>query len=420
MALGSLIDAGADLQEVLALLRRLPFDGWDLRVESTSRGGVSCAHAIVSAPASRPVPEAGSGAGAGSHAPSVSGVTRTHADIVELIRAARLPDRVASRALAIFASLADAEGRVHGLDPRSVHFHEVGGHDAIVDIVGTAAALEVLGVDEVVASPVAIGTGTLRSEHGILPNPAPAVVHLLRGAPTYGRSTEVELTTPTGAAILAALAVGYGPMPPVEIFASGYGAGSAVLDDLPNCLQVVIGRATAGARGGFGSPLVVLETNVDDVTGEQLAYAVAQLMEGGALDAWISPIVMKKGRPAHTLHALCSPELADALREVLHRTTGTFGVRAVHTERWAVPRAHDEVDVLGSRVAMKAGGGRVKAEFEDVAEVAGRTGLPLQEVSSRAEEAWRRQRERDDGPATGQTGAHADERAGPDDPGTGS
>ena len=206
MALGSLLDAGADVGEVLTLLRRLPLPGWDLRTEAVLRGGIACTRAIVTA--------------------DDDVVVRTHAHIVGLVSEARLPERVVARSLAVFGALAQVEGHLHRRPTAQVHFHEVGGHDAIIDIVGTAIALEVLGVDRVTASPVATGTGMVRSAHGLLPNPAPAVVQLLRGVPTYGRETPVELTTPTGAALLAALSGSFGPLPPMTVHHTGFGAGS--------------------------------------------------------------------------------------------------------------------------------------------------------------------------------------------------
>jgi uncharacterized protein (TIGR00299 family) protein len=265
----------------------------------------------------------------------------------------------------------------------------VGGHDAIVDIVGTVAALEVLGVDEVTASAVATGTGTVRSAHGLLPNPSPAAVRLLEGIPTYGRPTGVELTTPTGAALLSALASSFGPLPTMVVTASGFGGGSCELDDLPNCTQVVLGRRAADAAVGAGQPALVLETNLDDVTGEQLGYAVAAALEAGAFDAWVSPVTMKKGRPGHVLHVLTDPAHLDRLRHVMQRTTGTFGLRASAVERWPAARSFDQVTIDGMVVRMKIGGGRAKPEFEDIAQIATATGVPVREVASRAEEAWR-------------------------------
>ena len=270
-----------------------------------------------------------------------------------------------------------------------MHFHEVGGHDAVVDIVGTAAALEVLGIDEVSASAVATGSGTVHSAHGWLPNPAPATVRLLAGVPTYGRDTPLELTTPTGAALVAALSSSFGPLPEMIITASGFGGGAGEMDDLPNCTQVVIGRRAEQTSVGPGQPAFVLETNLDDVTGEQLGYAVAAALDAGALDAWVSAVTMKKGRPGHVLHVLTDATLVEALRNEIVRVTGTMGVRANVVERWPVAREMEQVIVDGVAVRMKVAGGRAKPEFEDVAAVAAKTGASLHEISSRAEEAWR-------------------------------
>ncbi len=370
MALGSLIDAGADVEEVRLLLRRLALPGWELQVEQSLRGGVACTRALVAVE--------GDG----------DAVVRTHADIVGLITEAALPPRVADRALAVFRRLAEVESALHRRPVEQVHFHEVGGHDAVIDIVGTVAALEVLGVDEVTASAVATGTGTVRSAHGILPNPSPAAVRLLVGIPTYGRATGVELTTPTGAALLAALSTSFGPMPAMVVAASGFGGGASELDELPNCTQVVIGHRV-GATIGPGQPAWVLETNLDDVTGEQLAHATSAALQAGAFDAWVSPVTMKKGRPGHVLHVLTDATHLDLLRHLIHTTTGTFGVRAVATERWPAARSLDQVTVDGMEVRMKVGYGRAKPEFDDVALVAAATGVPVHEVASRAEEAWR-------------------------------
>lgn len=375
MALGSLLDAGADLDEVRALLGRLPVGGWTLDAEAVLRGGVAGTRALVGA--------------------EEDGTSRTHADIVAIVTAAALPPRVAARALTTFRLLADVEGRLHGRPAHDVYFHEVGGLDAIVDVVGVAAALEVLGVDRVTASPVTTGTGTVTAAHGILPNPAPAVVALLSGAgaPVRGVAVDKELTTPTGAALLAALVTSWGPLPAMTLSASGFGAGTADLAVLPNLTQVVIGTAGANAPvpgSAAGQPVALLEANVDDVTGETLADAVAALLAAGAHDAWTTAITMKKGRPGHTVSVLVDVALADALVGVLVATTGTFGVRRAILDRHPVPRHLEAVEVEGHRVAVKVGPHRAKVEHDDAARVAAATGLAVAEVISRAEEAWRR------------------------------
>jgi uncharacterized protein (TIGR00299 family) protein len=368
MALGSLLDAGADLSEVLSLLERLPFRGWRLRTEPVLRAGIAATRAVVEV--------------------TDDVIVRTHSHIVGLVEEARLPPRVARRALDTFAALADVEGRLHRRSPAQVHFHEVGSHDTIIDVVGTAAALEVLGVDVVTASSVATGTGTIRTSHGFLPNPSPAVVRLLEGVPTWGRDLAVELTTPTGAALLASVATSFGPLPPMRVASSGFGAGSHELDGLPNCTQVVVGESLAVAQPG--QPVVLLEANLDDATGETLAHAVQVLLDVGALDAWITPVIMKKGRPGYTVSALVDSALIASVRDALRAETGSLGVRATSQERWPATRAMDEVEVEGVAVRVKVSPGRVKVEHADAARVAARTGLPLREVVVRAEAAWRR------------------------------
>ena len=386
MALGSLVDAGADLRELERLLDRLPIGGWSLEFEPVLRNGIAATRAVV-----------------GVRGDSV---VRTFPHILGILEEARLPDRVRDRAIAAFSLLATVEGGLHRRPASQVHFHEVGGHDTIVDIVGTASALELLGVDTVTASPVATGIGMVRSAHGMLPNPAPAVVRLLEGIPTIGRELSVELTTPTGAAMLAAWGSYYGAMPAMVVETSGFGAGTRELDELPNCTQVVVGlaysdeaaadgadgaRVSAAAGAGPGQPLVVLEANLDDVTGETLAHAVASLLDAGALDAWITPVVMKKGRPGQVVSVLCDPSNTTALRTMLARETGSIGVRAQRVERWAATRRPAEVEVEGLPVRLKVSPGRVKAEHDDAARVAAATGLPVREVAARAEQAWREQ-----------------------------
>jgi uncharacterized protein (TIGR00299 family) protein len=368
MALGSLLDAGAEPSELQRLLERLPIGGWSLEVEPVLRCGIAATRAVVRA--------------------KDDGVVRTFRHITGILEEARLPDRVRDRAMGAFSALAEVEGRLHRRPTAQVHFHEVGGHDTVVDIVGTAAALELLDVETVTSSPVATGIGIVRTAHGILPNPSPAVVRLLAGAPLWGRDLNVELTTPTGAAILAGMASGYGPLPHMVVEATGFGAGSREIDDLPNCTQVVVGTPRQEPSGG-GQPLVVLETSVDDATGETLAHAVAALMDAGALDAWLTPVLMKKGRPGHIVSVLADAGLVESLRAILLDETGTFGVRSHEVVRWPVSRQMDEVEVGGLPVRVKVSPGRVKAEQADAARVARRLGMPLREVLSRAEAAWR-------------------------------
>ncbi len=367
MALGSLLDAGADLDEVKELLGRLPVTDWQLEAEPVLRGGIAGTKVHVHA--------------------TDSTVVRTASHIQGLVAEARLPERVQQRAAAVFEALAQAEGRLHGRPPDQVHFHEVGGVDAIVDIVGTCAALELLDVDTIACSPIAVGLGMVRAAHGIIPNPAPAVVELLTGIPTKGVDLSVELTTPTGAALMAALATEFGPIPAMTVTATGFGAGTKELSNRPNLTQVVIGEAS-DEPATDGQPVVLLEANVDDVTGEVLGHTVGAVLAAGAHDAWVTPIVMKKGRPAHTVHALVDPALVPQVMGVLAAETGSLGVRGHRLERWPLPRRHERVLVDDLSVRVKVSPGRAKAEFDDAARVAERTGRPVREVIAEAERRW--------------------------------
>jgi pyridinium-3,5-bisthiocarboxylic acid mononucleotide nickel chelatase len=382
MALGALVDAGADLDEVRRLCERLPVGGWALEAEGVMRNGIGATKIHVLTEETK--------------------VVRTASHITGLVEEARLPERVRRRALATFHALAEAEGHLHRRPPEQVHFHEVGGVDAIVDVVGTCAALEVLGIDRVTSSPVANGIGMVRTAHGLLPNPAPAVVELLKGAPTYSLDVSHELTTPTGAALLAANAEQWGPMPPLTLRASGFGAGSAEFDDRPNLVQVVLGEPAGDLV--TGQPVMLLEVNVDDATGEQLADAVTALLAAGAHDAWITPIVMKKGRPAHTVSLLVDTAVAGDLAQELTRTTGSLGVRGRVLERWPQRRLETRVDVDGLPVRVKVGAGRVKVEHDDAVRVARQTGRPVRDVISLAEERWRHRGVRPDSWEAGTSG----------------
>ena len=369
MALGACLDAGAPADEVVGILERLPIGGWALETELVMRGGLAATKAHVKA--------------------KPDGITRTYGHIAGLIEEARLPERVRERAQRVFRLLAETEGRLHRRPTASVHFHEVGGIDAIVDIVGTCAALEILGVDEVAASTVRVGTGMVRTSHGLLPNPSPAVVDLLKDAPVVGLDVNTELTTPTGAALLAGLSSGYGPMPAMRLLSSGFGAGTKELDSLPNLVQVAVGERASGDTTS-GEPLALLEANLDDVSGEVVAHAVDALLAGGALDAWTAHVSMKKGRPGIVLSTLAHLPDAPRLRDLIAHETGTLGVRVSVVDRWPFARQTDEVEVEGLPVRIKRTAQRVKVEYEDAARVARRTGLPLREVVSRAEAEARR------------------------------
>jgi uncharacterized protein (TIGR00299 family) protein len=371
MLLGALLDVGADLDEVRAIVRRLPVEGWHLDAEPVLRAGVAATRAVVDAPE-------------GHH-------HRTWSTIRSMLADSGLPDRVHTRAHAAFAALAEVEGALHRTAPDDVHFHEVGALDAIVDVVGTCAALEVLDIGDVVCSPVATGHGRVGAAHGELPVPAPAVARLLEGLPVVGIDTGLELATPTGVALVRTLASGFGPLPAMTVTATGLGAGGRDIDGRPNVVQVLVGDP-APLEESVGQPVVLLEANVDDATGEVLAHALGRLLDAGAHDAWITPIVMKKGRPAHTVAALVDPARAAAVTAVLTAETGTLGVRGTRLEKWPAARTVETVDVEGHLVRVKVTAGRTKVEFDDAAAAAAALRLPVREVLARAEAVFRQNR----------------------------
>lgn len=367
MALAALIDAGAPVDEIREMLDGLAISGWDLIVEPTMRGGISATNVQVKVVDTE------------TH--------RTAAEVLDLIGSSQLPQRVRQRSVATFTALAKAEAALHDQPVAEVHFHEVGGHDAIVDVVGSVAALELLDIDVIESSPVAVGLGMVRSAHGPIPNPAPATVRLLEGIATRGVDVDLELTTPTGAALLAALSSAHGPMPAMRIESSGFGAGDAVLENRPNLLQVVIGERADDLTSG--QPVTLVETNVDDVTGELLADAIVALLAAGAHDAWLTAITAKKGRPGFVVSALADPADVAAVVAAMTHHTGSFGVRAHRLERWPVERSFTTVEVDGEQIGIKVGAHRAKVEHDDAARVAKATGRPIQEVISQAEQAHR-------------------------------
>ena len=377
MLLGALVDAGADRDEVATAVAGLGVDGYALGFERVQRGGIAATWANVV------VHEHEHDGGAGD-------AHRRAKAIQDLLVEAALPEPVRQMALDTFRVLAEAEGAVHGIDPDLVEFHEVGSLDAIIDVVGVAAALHSLAVERIVAGPVGSGHGVVRATHGDLPNPAPAVARLLaqRSMPTIGIDTGMELATPTGVALLAALAASFGPMPAMTVTGVGYGAGTADPAGRPNVVQIIIGEATAAETllPQPGREAAQLDVNVDDVGGEVLAQAIAAALAAGAHDAWVTPIVMKKGRPAHMLSALCDPALVERVGRVLLTETGSLGIRAHRVDRWPQRRVESHVEIDGYVVGVKLTAGRVKVEHDDALNVATATGRPLREVIATAEQ----------------------------------
>jgi pyridinium-3,5-bisthiocarboxylic acid mononucleotide nickel chelatase len=379
MTMAALVDAGADPVMIGDLVGRLDLDGYALTFEDVMRCGVGStqAHVVVLADDhdhDHPHDH--------QHAQH-----RSYRAISDLIDAADLPERVRDRAQRTFGMLAEVEGTMHRMPPDEVEFHEVGSVDAIVDIVGTCAALESLDIERIVCSPITVGEGTVLAAHGQLPNPAPAVTELLarRNAPSRGIDDRKELATPTGVALMCALADEFGPMPAINVTSVGYGAGSADIPGRPNVVQVVIGDAVSvSITPEPGQDVQLLETNVDDATGEVIAHTIASLIAAGAHDAWASPIVMKKGRPAHTVHVLCDPSATQLMGALLLRETGSLGLRGTALRRWPQQRTERQVIVDGHKVRAKVALGRVKVEYDDAAAAANALGRPLREVLAEA------------------------------------
>jgi uncharacterized protein (TIGR00299 family) protein len=330
-----------------------------LSTRTVHRAGVRSLHAVVTVADAVPERRAG--------------------DLLAAVRRAR-PVPVAAVAVRAITLLAEVEAGIHGVAVADVHLHELGGVDTVVDIVGVAAALDALHVDEVWSGPVGVGTGRVGAAHGMLPAPAPATLALLAGAPIVGLSVAAETVTPTGAVLLRALDARYVPLPPSTLERTGYGAGTRDPAGLANVLPASLLRPA----GAAASRLICVETNVDDVTGELLADLVADLLAAGALDAWLTPVVGKKGRPAYVVTALCDVAAADLVEDTLFRGSGTLGVRRHAVDRRALPRRTVEVDVDGMPIRVKIGPYHAKAEHDDVDAAATATGRPRRDIAAQA------------------------------------
>ena len=372
MALGALVDAGLDFEELRGALVELPLESFEVELEEVETYGLRALRVGVRSAA--------------------AGVIRTYSNIRSLLDGSGLPPDALRLAQRIFRRLAEAEARVHRKEIDLVTFHEIGAVDSIVDVVGVAFGLSTLAIERVFSSAIPTGMGMTRTEHGAMPIPAPAVVELLRGAPLYSKGVTQELVTPTGAAILAATSEGYGDMPLMRIESVGYGAGTHRLD-FPNVLRILVGeeepvrdRSAGGVPAGTD---VVLETNIDDLNPELYEYVLEQLFAAGAQDAWLTPVVMKKSRPAVTLSVLCSPDKEQTMRAILFREAGTLGVRSMPVTKHALERDTIKVETSLGAVGVKIGflEGQpviVAPEYEDCARVAREAGVPVRDVYEEA------------------------------------
>lgn len=373
MTIGALVDAGASFEVLRDQLAALHVPGFDVAIEKVTKQGIAGTkfHVHVRDPGTQ---------------------HRRLRDIETILHASGLAARIQERALEVFTRLAEAEATIHHTTIDQVHFHEVGAIDSIVDITGAIIALDLLGVRRIMASPVNVGAGFVRAAHGGLPVPGPATAELLKGATTYARGNDGELTTPTGAAILATLAESFGPLPQLCVEQIGYGAGTKDLSQAPNLLRIFVGE---DSTRGDADMITVLEANLDDMNAEWFEYVQEQLFTHGALDVFYTPIFMKKNRPATKLTVLCESGKLERIVETVFQGTSTFGVRTYEVRRQKLQRGSQIVETSYGPIAVKIGEWRgqvvqISPEYESCRQAAQRSGAPLKEIYRAAEiEAYR-------------------------------
>jgi pyridinium-3,5-bisthiocarboxylic acid mononucleotide nickel chelatase len=365
MTLGALVHLGVPLDRLQQALSELPLAGFELHAQTVQRNGIEAVRVEVQT--------------AETHH------HRTFGQIQILIENSPLPERVKAASLSIFERLAEAESKIHGCAKEAVHFHEVGGIDAIVDIVGTCLGLAHLGVVAMAASPLPMGGGFVTCAHGLLPVPAPAVLELLQGVPVYGGDLQEELVTPTGAAILVGSGAEFKSMPPLKVRRTGYGAGARERNGPPNLLRIVLGDPLVEEPAGASEPLTLVESCIDDMNPEIFSYLMETLFADGALDVYWVPVQMKKNRPGILVNVLCAPGRKDAVVQRILSETTSLGVRFHDVRRTALVREAVEVSSAFGRILVKKvldmkGGVRLVPEYEVCRRIARERNLPLHEV----------------------------------------
>jgi uncharacterized protein (TIGR00299 family) protein len=363
MTLGALVDAGLPIGKLRSELEKLNLPGYEITALKVTRSGISATKVHVCLD-------------------DTEQPARRLSDIRTLIEASSLSGSIKEKSIAIFTKLAKAEARVHNTTPDEVHFHEVGAVDAIVDIVGSVIGLELLGITTMSASPVNVGSGTIETRHGTLPVPAPATAELLQGIPSYGSSVPFELTTPTGAVLLSCLASSFGPLPRMSVHRIAYGAGGREIPGQPNVLRFMIGEPAAAYDEDAS---IIIETNIDDMNPQVYDYLIEKLMQQGAQDAYLTPIIMKKGRPAVLLSVLADNGVIDAMFDTIFRETTSIGVRVREVNRKKLSRAVRDVETAYGKVRIKVSkrGYEVLTatpEYEDCKRIAEEKNVPLQTV----------------------------------------
>jgi uncharacterized protein (TIGR00299 family) protein len=364
MMLGALVGVGLDATALREQLSLLDLNGFELEFGTVNRSGLSATRVQVHT--------------AHEHA------HRHLGDILKIIYTSRLSDGVKERAARIFSLLAEAEARVHNEPIEKIHFHEVGALDAIVDIVGACIGFELLGAERFICSPLHVGSGTVKMAHGVFPVPPPAVAELLKDVPVYSTAIAGELVTPTGAAIIKTVCTSYGPLPLMRVERTGYGAGSREYADFPNVLRVMLGEVEAEGAGTV-ERLLMIETNLDDMSPQLFGYVMERALEGGALDCYLTPVQMKKNRPGVLLSILCRAAEREHLTELLFRETTTLGVRSFEVQRRALEREVVRVETSFGAIDVKVArmNGRVvneKPEYEQCREAARLAGVALRDV----------------------------------------
>jgi uncharacterized protein (TIGR00299 family) protein len=368
MTVGALLDAGADWPALQAALASLNL-GATCRVEKTKRKGIAASKFTVEHEEQKKH----------RHLPHIE----------KIISAGELSAKARDNALAVFRRLGEAEAISHAVPIEKVHFHEVGAVDSICDIAGACVALDSLGVEEIYCSRINVGSGTVETEHGTLPVPAPATATLLIGKPIYSAGPQTELTTPTGAALMTTLATGFGALPSVRMLAQGFGAGDKDFPMQANVLRVLVGEKTRAAEA---TSVTILEANIDDSTPQVLGYAMERLFAAGALDVTLTPVFMKKNRPGTLISAIAAPEMAEELAAVLFAETSTLGLRMISAERRVLAREIAEVETSFGTIRVKYNDrGGFAPEYEDCRRLAAEKGVPLRVVISEANEAFSKQ-----------------------------
>ena len=387
MVLGALVDAGVQPDALNTELAKLNLDAFALHFDKATKHGITGTRAIVETAESKSEISRPKYHHSDFHHPGhTHQPSRCLSDVLAILDSSNLEDTHVRRAKQIFDRIAEAEAKVHNMPKERVHLHEVSGVDSMVDVMGAVIGLHVLGIEEIYASPLSLGSGFVRCAHGLMPVPAPGTLELLRGVPVHQTKIRKELVTPTGAAIVTTLGRGFGPMPAMVIDRVGYGAGTRDLEEQPNLLRIVTGEK----KNDFEhDQTCLIETNLDDLSPEITAYVSEKLFEQGALDVFLTPILMKKGRPAAKLSVLADDTLRDALMETLLTETTTFGVRCSTVERFKLSRHFTEVKTRWGVVRVKHGYLRDKLlksvpEYEDCKRLAEQNHIPLQVIYEEA------------------------------------